>query len=146
VVREHGLVSGRIEMKAEIRARGPISCSIQATEELDEYTGGVFAQKLPTDPQPNHVVSVVGWTVVDGVEAWVVRNSWGAPWGEEGFYLTPTSAYRGGEGGKLNLGLELDCAFGAVDRWASARELGYGGGDDYGDNKSNSAAAAVAAS
>jgi len=40
--------------------------------------GGVFAQTIPADEVDlNHVVSVVGWTVVDGVEAWIVRNSWG---------------------------------------------------------------------
>ncbi|GBF87788.1 cathepsin Z [Raphidocelis subcapitata] len=130
VVGEHGLVAGRLEMKAEIYKRGPISCSIEATDELDKYKGGVFAQRLKADPQPNHVVSVVGWTVVDGTEVWITRNSWGEPWGESGFYLSPTSANDNGEGGKLNLGLELDCAFGVVDRWANARDLGFPASED----------------
>ena len=55
--------------------------------------GGLFSQKI-LDPMPNHVVSVVGWTVINGVEAWVTRNSWGDWWGDGGFYYSPTSAYK----------------------------------------------------
>jgi len=127
VVREHGLVTGRLAMKAEIKKRGPISCSIQATKELDEYKGGLFAQRLKR-AEPNHVISVVGWTVIDGVEAWITRNSWGEPWGEGGFYYSPTSAHP--DGAHLNLGIEEDCAWGGVDRWANARDLGFPGTDD----------------
>ena len=37
VVSEHGRVEGRAAMKAEVFARGPISCEIDATEGLDRY-------------------------------------------------------------------------------------------------------------
>lgn len=78
VVSEHGGVKGARKMKAEIYKRGPISCSIDATEELDAFVGdGIFVQHKP-QPQLNHVVSVVGWGVEDGVDFWIVRNSWGA--------------------------------------------------------------------
>jgi len=51
-------------MKAEIFARGPIACEIDATKQLDDYTGGIFEQHL-SFPMPNHVVSIVGWGVSD---------------------------------------------------------------------------------
>ncbi|KAI8474054.1 MAG: hypothetical protein J3K34DRAFT_457034 [Monoraphidium minutum] len=142
VVGEHGTLSGRLEMKAEIMKRGPISCSIDATDELDAYKGGVFAQRLK-EPSPNHVISVVGWTVIDGTEVWITRNSWGEPWGEGGFYNSPTS--RDPRNAELNLGIELDCAFGAVDRWAKASELGFPKGPED-DGEPSEVAPRVAAS
>jgi len=70
VVSEHGRLTGRHQMKAEIFARGPISCSIYASDALDNYRGGVFAEKS-TGQETNHVISVVGWGVdEDDVEYW----------------------------------------------------------------------------
>lgn len=37
MVTEYGLVKGAKQMKAEIKARGPISCTINATTALDAY-------------------------------------------------------------------------------------------------------------
>ena len=40
-------------MKAEIFARGSISCGIQSTAKFHAYDGGIFAEVLLT-PQINH--------------------------------------------------------------------------------------------
>jgi len=81
-ISDHGTIRGTSAMQKEIFNRGPVACGIDAMPIVD-YTGGIakgFA--LLTD----HVISVVGWgnDAEEGMY-WIVRNSWGEYWGEQGF-------------------------------------------------------------
>ena len=117
-VREHGLVSSYDAIKAELFARGPLSCGVHVPPGLDEYTGGVFEKHMdPATIEINHLVSVVGWGVdgETGEEFWRVRNSWGTYWGEGGFFRLPTSKAKGGHGAEYNLLIESRCMFAVVD-------------------------------
>jgi hypothetical protein len=70
-------------MMAEIFARGPIACGVDANP-IHTYQGGVFTNSSSTSI--NHIISVVGWGVDgDGTKYWNVRNSWGEYWGEAGY-------------------------------------------------------------
>jgi len=104
-ISQYGAASGADQIKAEIYARGPVSCTVHADDALENYTGGIFKEKAGT--MPNHIVSLVGWGVENGVEYWIMRNSWGQPYGENGFVRIITTKSAGGDG--FNLGIEDNC-------------------------------------
>ena len=71
-------------MMNEIYQRGPIVCGVAVPWKLKHYTGGIFKDEKNAT-KVVHVISVVGYGEENGVKYWLVRNSWGSYWGEQGF-------------------------------------------------------------
>ncbi|XP_063906134.1 procathepsin L-like [Zophobas morio] len=65
---------------------GPVSVGIDATDQLQFYSGGVLYDSTCNDRDLNHGVLVVKYGSEDGYNYWIVKNSWGQQWGESGFY------------------------------------------------------------
>jgi cathepsin L len=59
-----------------------VSVAIAVENDFMFYSGGVYDSTSCKGKQLNHGVAVVGYE--DG-QYWIVRNSWGASWGEQGY-------------------------------------------------------------
>lgn len=64
-------------------AIGPISVAIEA-DKIGPYSGGVYDNDK-CGQKPNHGVLVVGYGSEGGKDYWIVKNSWGADWGDKGY-------------------------------------------------------------
>ena len=70
------------DMAAWSFANGPLSIAVDATS-WQTYTGGVLTNCI--SKQLDHGVLIVGFDDNNSPPYWIVKNSWGGTWGEEGY-------------------------------------------------------------
>jgi len=58
--------------------------ALNVTKTFQRYQGGGVVSGAPS-PKHNHAVTVIGWGSQDGLDYWLIQNSWGAGWGDHGF-------------------------------------------------------------
>lgn len=73
------------KIKEAICKYGPIAASVQVTSLFQNYTNGTFFEFANNNASPstNHAIVLVGWD--DDKGAWLMKNSWGEDWGEDGY-------------------------------------------------------------
>lgn len=70
---------------------GPVSVAFEVTDDFQLYRKGIYHHTGLTDQfnpfrLTNHAVLVVGYGEEAGVKYWIVKNSWGTHWGENGYF------------------------------------------------------------
>jgi len=66
----------------------PLSIAVAAND-FQTYDSGILECYYT---QLNHGVLLVGYGTEAGKDFWIVKNSWGANWGEKGFVRVSTDA------------------------------------------------------
>jgi len=85
------------QLKAAI-VNQPVSVGIQANNLVFQfYKGGVIKRLCTTII--NHAVLAVGYDIIQGTEAFIVKNSWGPSWGVNGYvYISTDGTANHGKG------------------------------------------------
>jgi hypothetical protein len=88
------------QIKSAIYTYGPVTAGVCAGSAWDDYSGGVFStnETSQCDGGTNHQIILVGWDDNSGNGYWILRNSWGAGWGINGYMYITYNTSRVGEG------------------------------------------------
>merc|ERR1719199_1727483 len=80
-------------MMVELMEKGPIAVGIDVQNDFMYYMDGVYsgAHMQPIEAsdgwqEMQHAVLLVGWGEENGEKYWIIQNSWGPDWGEDGFF------------------------------------------------------------
>ena len=73
------------EIKKELYENGYVNSGFTVYSDFMNYRGGIYEHKTGY-LLGGHEVNIVGWGVENGVHYWIVQNTWGEKWGENGFF------------------------------------------------------------
>eukprot|EP00998_Keelungia_sp_KM082_P005840 NODE_2130_length_1131_cov_341.745020_g2112_i0.p1 GENE.NODE_2130_length_1131_cov_341.745020_g2112_i0~~NODE_2130_length_1131_cov_341.745020_g2112_i0.p1 ORF type:complete len:326 (+),score=91.49 NODE_2130_length_1131_cov_341.745020_g2112_i0:79-1056(+) len=71
------------QIAATCESSGPIAVAVDAQSGWQTYMGGIM--KTCTGTSLDHGVLIVGYGTEGSTPYWIVKNSWGASWGESGY-------------------------------------------------------------
>lgn len=79
------------EIKEEIKNSGPVTSSMMTYSDLQTYRGGLYRHRSDGKKPFSHAISIIGWGYDSNqrTEYWIVANSWGSYWGEQGYFKIP---------------------------------------------------------
>ncbi|XP_056439065.1 procathepsin L-like [Gadus chalcogrammus] len=73
-------------LQAAVAELGPVSVGINAgLDSFHQYKEGVYDPPDCGTETNTHAVLVVGYDTDQGQDYWIVKNSWGSKWGEQGY-------------------------------------------------------------
>merc|ERR1712113_300898 len=71
--------------KQAIQSQGPIEAAFTVYQDFMSYKSGVY-HHVSGGMLGGHAIKCIGWGNEDGMDYWLMANSWGTSWGEQGFF------------------------------------------------------------
>jgi len=72
-------------IQLEIMRNGPVEAAFEVYADFPTYKSGVY-QHVSGELLGGHAIKILGWGVEDGIDYWLVANSWNTDWGDKGFF------------------------------------------------------------
>lgn len=80
-------INGVPNMMKEISSHGPIQVAFMVYKSFMNYKTGIYSKHFyELLPEGGHAVKIVGYGSDAGKDYWIVANSWGPTWGEDGYF------------------------------------------------------------
>ncbi|XP_008178596.1 cathepsin B-like cysteine proteinase 5 [Acyrthosiphon pisum] len=74
------------DIQKEVQTYGPVSVFFDLHDDLFLYKSGVYAKTEKSKDKRYHHAKLIGWGVENGVDYWLLVNSWGYEWGQNGLF------------------------------------------------------------
>lgn len=73
------------QIQSAIMRDGPVEAAFTVYQDFLSYKSGIY-KHVSGGILGGHAIKAVGWGVDKGTKYWIMANSWGTSWGEQGFF------------------------------------------------------------
>jgi len=124
-------------IKHAVMNYGPVSTAMYASFPGFSSYDGSYCLTYTGVESPNHALLIVGWddAMCGGTGGWIVKNSWGTGWGDNGYFYIAYGNARIGEASNVITECRDPNPDERIYYWDDLgwwNSVGYGDGDDWG--------------
>jgi len=77
--------SGAANIAKEVSTNGPVETAFTVYDDFLTYKSGVYVHKTGQE-LGGHAVKIIGYGTENGLDYWLIANSWNPTWGDNGFF------------------------------------------------------------
>lgn len=86
-IKNYNIIPANILAVLQALEKGPIVVAMHVSNEMKFYSSGTFSgDGCKEDSQPNHAITALGYDLNANPPYIAFKNSWGADWGEKGYF------------------------------------------------------------